>query len=66
MQKTNISQVEGQIILLNKGILSFGLERYPSSEFEVLAEELLMSDSEIKVSGHNLASVICFGYNVVF
>ncbi|KAI4379802.1 hypothetical protein MLD38_006052 [Melastoma candidum] len=44
-------QVEGQISLLNKGILSFGLERYPSSEFELLAEELLMSDSEIKVYG---------------
>lgn len=45
-------QVQGQISLLNRGILSFGLEHYASSEFEVLAEELLMSDSVIRVSGN--------------
>jgi len=44
--------VQGQISLLNQGILSFGLEHYASSEFEVLAEELLMSDSVIRVSGN--------------
>lgn len=33
------------------GTLSFGLARYAMSEFELLAEELLMSDSVIKVSG---------------
>lgn len=29
--------------------MSFGLRDYPMSEFELLAEELLMSDSVIKV-----------------
>ena len=32
------------------GELSFGLAHYATSEFELLAEELLMSDSVIKVS----------------
>ena len=32
--------------------MSFGLAHYALSEFELLAEELLMSDSIIKVSGH--------------
>lgn len=45
----NVLQVQGQI-LLNQGTLSFGLERYATSEFELLAEELLMSDSLIRVS----------------
>lgn len=31
-------------------ILSFGLAHFASSEFELLAEELLMSDSIIKAS----------------
>ncbi|KAM7276309.1 hypothetical protein ACFE04_018175 [Oxalis oulophora] len=44
-------QVQGQISLLNGGVLSFGLAHYSSSEFELLAEELLMSDSMIKVYG---------------
>ncbi|KAM0968498.1 hypothetical protein TB2_016507 [Malus domestica] len=44
-------QVQGQISLLSDGMLSFGLEHYASSEFELLAEELLMSDSVIKVYG---------------
>ncbi|KAF3651268.1 hypothetical protein FXO37_18087 [Capsicum annuum] len=41
-------QVQGQISLLCHGTLSFGLARYAMSEFELLAEELLMSDSVIK------------------
>eukprot|EP00257_Ricinus_communis_P015247 XP_015573122.1 uncharacterized protein LOC8275643 [Ricinus communis] len=44
-------QVQGQISLLCHGVLSFGLAHYASSEFELLAEELLMSDSVIKVYG---------------
>ncbi|XP_023757599.1 uncharacterized protein LOC111906089 [Lactuca sativa] len=44
-------QVQGQISVLDGGILSFGLAHYALSEFEVLAEELLMSDSVIKVYG---------------
>lgn len=42
--------MQGQISLLCGGVLSFGLAHYASSEFELLAEELLMSDSVIKVS----------------
>ncbi|CAL9125861.1 uncharacterized protein LOC135582680 [Musa acuminata AAA Group] len=44
-------QVQGQLSLLSGGMLAFGLTRYPYSEFELLAEELLMSDSIIKVFG---------------
>ncbi|KAG6539021.1 hypothetical protein ZIOFF_004173 [Zingiber officinale] len=44
-------QVQGQLSLLCGGILTFGLTHYPYSEFELMAEELLMSDSVIKVFG---------------
>lgn len=44
-------QVRGQFSLLYGGTLSFGLSHYPFSEFELMAEELLMSDSMIKVYG---------------
>ncbi|XP_076923792.1 uncharacterized protein LOC143586032 [Bidens hawaiensis] len=44
-------QVQGQISVLGGGVLSFGLSHYALSEFELLAEELLMSDSVIKVYG---------------
>ncbi|KAH9799818.1 Ephrin type-B receptor [Citrus sinensis] len=44
-------QVQGQISLSCGGVLSFGLAHYATSEFELLAEELLMSDSVIKVYG---------------
>ncbi|KAK8515419.1 hypothetical protein V6N12_075461 [Hibiscus sabdariffa] len=44
-------QVQGQISLLCGGVLSFGLAHYATSEFELLAEELLMSESIIKVYG---------------
>ncbi|PIA64560.1 hypothetical protein AQUCO_00100200v1 [Aquilegia coerulea] len=44
-------QVQGQLSLLNGGVLVFGLAHYPSSEFELMAEELLMSDSLIRVYG---------------
>ncbi|XP_042452121.1 uncharacterized protein LOC122036780 [Zingiber officinale] len=44
-------QVQGQLSLLSGGILTFGLTHYPYSEFELMAEELLMSDSVIKVFG---------------
>lgn len=36
--------------MLGGGVLSFGLAHYGTSVFELLAEELLMSDSTIKVS----------------
>ncbi|KAA8525945.1 hypothetical protein F0562_007955 [Nyssa sinensis] len=44
-------QVRGQISLLCGGNIIFGLSEYPISEFELVAEELLMSDSIIKVYG---------------
>ncbi|KAM0944757.1 hypothetical protein DsansV1_C11g0112261 [Dioscorea sansibarensis] len=44
-------QVQGQLSLLCGGIFSFGLTHYPYSEFELMAEELLMSDSVIRVFG---------------
>ncbi|KAL6608326.1 hypothetical protein ACP70R_041389 [Stipagrostis hirtigluma subsp. patula] len=44
-------QAQGQISLLSGATLTFGLTHYPYSEFELLAEELLMSDSTIKVFG---------------
>ncbi|KAK4753990.1 hypothetical protein SAY87_002094 [Trapa incisa] len=44
-------QVRGQLRISGGALLSFGLFRYPSSEFELMAEELLMSDSIIKVYG---------------
>ncbi|XP_042486737.1 uncharacterized protein LOC122066956 [Macadamia integrifolia] len=44
-------QVQGQLSLLCGGILTFGLTHYPSSEFELMAEELLMSDSKLRVYG---------------
>ncbi|KAL3330314.1 hypothetical protein AABB24_034257 [Solanum stoloniferum] len=53
-------QVQGQISLLCQGTLSFGLARYAMSEFELLAEELLMSDSVIKVFGALRMSVKMF------
>lgn len=53
-------QVQGQISLLCGGVLSFGLVHYARSEFELLAEELLMSDSVIKVSGALRMSVKMF------
>ncbi|KAK9273478.1 hypothetical protein L1049_018288 [Liquidambar formosana] len=53
-------QVQGQISLLCGGVLSFGLAHYALSEFELLAEELLMSDSIIKVYGALRMSVKMF------
>ncbi|KAI4316070.1 hypothetical protein L6164_024087 [Bauhinia variegata] len=53
-------QVQGQISLLQGGVLSFGLQHYASSEFELLAEELLMSDSVMKVYGALRMSVKMF------
>uniref|UniRef100_A0A803LBH3 DUF8003 domain-containing protein n=1 Tax=Chenopodium quinoa TaxID=63459 RepID=A0A803LBH3_CHEQI len=53
-------QVQGQIKLEAGGELSFGLAKYASSEFELLAEELLMSDSVIKVYGALRMSVKMF------
>ncbi|KAG6636083.1 hypothetical protein CIPAW_11G086100 [Carya illinoinensis] len=44
-------QVRGQISLYRGGTIVFGLSEYPVSEFELVAEELLMSDSVIKVFG---------------
>ncbi|KAF5797813.1 hypothetical protein HanRHA438_Chr07g0295721 [Helianthus annuus] len=53
-------QVQGQISVLDGGILSFGLAHYALSEFELVAEELLMSDSIIKVYGALRMSVKMF------
>ncbi|KAL2543583.1 glycine-rich protein [Forsythia ovata] len=53
-------QVQGQISLLCGGVLSFGLAQYSTSEFELLAEELLMSDSIIRVFGALRMSVKIF------
>ncbi|CAI8589076.1 unnamed protein product [Vicia faba] len=44
-------QVRGQISVYNGGSLIFGLSDFPISEFELVAEELLLSDSIIKVFG---------------
>ncbi|VFQ66404.1 unnamed protein product [Cuscuta campestris] len=44
-------QVRGQISLLCGSSIVFGLSDYPVSEFELVAEELLMSGSIIKVYG---------------
>uniref|UniRef100_M8BGT4 DUF8003 domain-containing protein n=1 Tax=Aegilops tauschii TaxID=37682 RepID=M8BGT4_AEGTA len=44
-------KVTGQIRLLTGGSICFGLSENPISEFELVAEELLMSDSVIKVYG---------------
>ncbi|KAF5726034.1 hypothetical protein HS088_TW23G00772 [Tripterygium wilfordii] len=44
-------QVQGQIRLSCGAVLSFGLAHYASSEFELMAEELLMSDSVVKIYG---------------
>ncbi|XVF49069.1 hypothetical protein PTKIN_Ptkin03bG0239400 [Pterospermum kingtungense] len=44
-------QVRGQIRLSSGAVLSFGLAHFASSEFELMAEELLMSDSVIKIYG---------------
>ncbi|GAV62168.1 hypothetical protein CFOL_v3_05692 [Cephalotus follicularis] len=44
-------QVRGQIHLSCGAILSFGLAHFASSEFELMAEELLMSDSVVKIYG---------------
>ncbi|XP_077235189.1 mraZ isoform X2 [Tasmannia lanceolata] len=50
-------QVRGQFSLLDGGSISFGLSDYPVSEFELVAEELLMSDSVLKVYGAFRVSV---------
>ncbi|OMO91688.1 hypothetical protein CCACVL1_07052 [Corchorus capsularis] len=50
-------QVRGQISLYRGGGIAFGLSEYPVSEFELVAEELLMSDSIIKVFGAFRVSV---------
>ncbi|KAI9118983.1 hypothetical protein K1719_009658 [Acacia pycnantha] len=44
-------QVGGVIRLTSSAVLSFGLAHFSSSEFELMAEELLMSDSMIKIYG---------------
>ncbi|KAF7810029.1 uncharacterized protein G2W53_036772 [Senna tora] len=50
-------QVRGQISVYYGGSIVFGLSDYPISEFELVAEELLMSDSIIKVFGAFRVSV---------
>ncbi|KAG6496113.1 hypothetical protein ZIOFF_043961 [Zingiber officinale] len=46
-----LKKVRGQIKLIDGGSICFGLMDYPVSEFELVAEELLLSDSVIKVYG---------------
>ncbi|KZV42014.1 hypothetical protein F511_14328 [Dorcoceras hygrometricum] len=53
-------QVQGQIRLVSGGLLSFGLAHYSKSEFEILAEQLLMSDSVVRVFGALRMSVKMF------
>ncbi|XP_057449726.1 uncharacterized protein LOC130740994 isoform X1 [Lotus japonicus] len=50
-------QVRGQISVYSGGSLIFGLSDYPISEFELVAEELLLSDSIVKVFGAFRVSV---------
>ncbi|OIW10867.1 hypothetical protein TanjilG_27813 [Lupinus angustifolius] len=50
-------QVRGQISVYCGGSLIFGLSDYPISEFELVAEELLLSDSIIEVFGALRVSV---------
>lgn len=48
--------------------LSFGLAHYATSEFELMAEELLMSDSVVKASGMaslSFSVALAFSVNVV-
>ena len=56
-------QVQGQLSLLSGAVLTFGLTRYPYSEFELMAEELLMSDSTIKVIFFFFWSLVMFIYS---
>lgn len=58
-------QVQGQLSLLSGAVLTFGLTRYPYSEFELMAEELLMSDSTIKVIFFMLICIHLFTSNFV-
>ncbi|XP_041989691.1 uncharacterized protein LOC121741062 [Salvia splendens] len=51
--------VQGQI-KLSRGALTFGLAHYTLSEFELFAEELLMSDSILRVFGALRMSVKMF------
>ncbi|OVA14460.1 hypothetical protein BVC80_1361g12 [Macleaya cordata] len=53
-------QVRGQLSLLRGGVLIFGLSHYSLSEFELMADELLMSDSKIEVYGALRMSVKVF------
>lgn len=53
-----ILKVRGQISLYCGSSIIFGLSDFPVSEFELVAEELLMSDSVIKVE--KLLMVVAF------
>ncbi|KAL2610427.1 hypothetical protein R1flu_029000 [Riccia fluitans] len=44
-------QVRGQLTIASEALLSFGLAHYSSSEFEVVADEVLMTDAVIVVYG---------------
>ena len=47
----HLVQVRSMITLQSGGLLSFGLAWFSTSVFELVAEEVLMSDSTIKVYG---------------
>lgn len=44
-------QLRGQMSILSGSSIKFGLKEYPISEFELVAEELLMSECTMKVYG---------------
>lgn len=60
-----IVKVRGQISLYRGGSIIFGLSEYPISEFELVAEELLMSDSIIKASSYQSISFSFLFINVL-
>jgi hypothetical protein len=55
-------KVRGDIRVYSGGSLIFGLSDYPVSEFELVAEELLLSDSIVKVQ-YSDSKCFFFCYN---
>lgn len=58
-------KVRGQISVYSGGSLIFGLSDYPISEFELVAEELLLSDSIIKVLYSDLKCFFCYNFGSI-
>jgi len=59
-----IMKVRGQISVYSGGSLIFGLSEYPISEFELVAEELLLSDSIIKVC-FVIQCFLCYNFSSI-